>query len=333
MTPIHPVTLLFSDGASVRVEVPEGQRLLEITSQAGLNLILDCANGKCGTCTANLVSGTVNLDDYDSSILPDEDRRCGVILPCVSRIIEPCAIEFPYDSSEALSDEPAPMPGRIISKTPVGSEILQLLVEVDQNLLFEPGQYVQIRPAGSDFTRSYSMSNCPGSNRLEFFIRLVPEGKFSTWLESAVPGAEMVLSAPRGTFFLRTEPRPRLFVAGGTGLAPFLAMLRSLPIAVENQTTLLIVGARTPRHLMQLEELEVLRTQLKGFDYRLAIENESETVQGSFSGYPTDLISNLDLPTNTRVYLCGPPPMVEAGRKAVTSAGLNGADILCERFS
>ncbi|MBU3652616.1 MAG: electron transfer flavoprotein, partial [Limnohabitans sp.] len=50
-------------------------------------------------------------------------------------------------------------------------------------------------------------------------------------------------------------------------------------------------------------------------------------------GYPTDLIARCSLDPATRVYLCGPPPMVEAGRKAVQAAGLNAADVLCERFT
>jgi NAD(P)H-flavin reductase len=54
---------------------------------------------------------------------------------------------------------------------------------------------------------------------------------------------------------------------------------------------------------------------------------------GAETGYPTDLVARLSLDPATRVYLCGPPPMVEAGRRAAQAAGLKAADVLCERFT
>jgi benzoate/toluate 1,2-dioxygenase reductase subunit len=65
-----PVTLLFADGVSQRLAVPCGGKLMDAAHEAGLNLLTDCSNGQCGTCTAQLVSGSVELDDYDSAVLP-----------------------------------------------------------------------------------------------------------------------------------------------------------------------------------------------------------------------------------------------------------------------
>ena len=80
-----PVTLLFADGVSQRIAVPCGGKLIEAAQEAGLNLLTDCSNGQCGTCTAQLVSGSVDLDDYDSAVLTDADRASGTVLPCVCR--------------------------------------------------------------------------------------------------------------------------------------------------------------------------------------------------------------------------------------------------------
>ena len=60
MTDSVPVTLLFADGVSHRLAVPRGGKLIEASTGAGLNLLTDCSNGQCGTCTAQLVSGTVS---------------------------------------------------------------------------------------------------------------------------------------------------------------------------------------------------------------------------------------------------------------------------------
>ena len=330
MSAVHPVTLLFADGASVRVEVAEGGRLIEATQASGLNLLLDCANGQCGTCTAQLTSGQVTLDEYDRVILSDEERAAGSVLPCVCRVQGPCALEFPYDASEALSEEPEPMTGCIECLEPVGPDILRLVVHVDQALCFEPGQYVHLRPDGLDLTRSYSMANASGSSQLEFFIRLVPGGQFSTWLQTARAGDGVHVGAPRGTFFLRQEPRARLMVAGGSGLAPFLSMLRQA-LHEDPVPTTLIVGARSPEHLMAQSVLDTLQREIPGLTLHWTVEQGAWP--GATTGYPTDLIARLTIAPDTRVYLCGPPPMVEAGRRAAHAAGLHAADVLCERFT
>lgn len=331
MTTTIPVTLLFADGVAHRLSVPCGGRLIEAASEAGLNLLTDCSNGQCGTCTAELVSGQVEMDDYDRAVLPDDDRDSGTVLPCVCRVNTACAIEFPYDSTEAMAEEPDPILATVTAVEQVASETVRLEIQVPEALSFEPGQYVRLQPPGADFHRSYSMANVPGSDRLQFFIRLVPDGAFSQWLATAKAGDPLELSTPHGTFFLRDEERPRLFVAGGTGVAPFLSMLRSMAAKPSAQPTTVLIGARTAGHLFAIDELNSLREQLQGVNLQIAVEQEAS--EGCHQGYATDLIPALGLDPSTRVYLCGPPPMVEAGRRAAEAAGLKKSDVLCERFT
>lgn len=331
MSTTIPVTLLFADGVSHRLEVPCGGKLIEAATAAGLNLLTDCSNGQCGTCTAQLISGSVEMDDYDSSVLPDDDRKAGVVLPCVCRVNASCAVELPYDSSEALAEEAPPISGEVVAVQQVAAEIMRLEIAIDEALVFEPGQYVRMQPEGTQIARSYSMANPPGSNRLEFFIRIVPGGAFSSWLAQAKAGDKVDLSTPRGTFFLRDENRPRLFVAGGSGIAPFLSMLRGMSGTARGVSTTVLIGARTPEHLFGIEELRALRVEMPQLHVKLAVEHGADPE--SYAGYPTDLISGLSLDPSTRVYLCGPPPMVEAGRAAAQGAGLPRGDVLCERFN
>ncbi len=326
-----PVTLLFADGVSHRLAVPMGGKLIESAAEAGINLLTDCSNGQCGTCTARLVSGIVEMDDYDHAVLPDTDRASGTVLPCVCRVRGACAIELPYDATEALVEEPAPISAEVTSVEQVATETVRLELKVPEAVVFEPGQYVRIQPVGADFHRSYSMANVPGSTRLQFFIRLVSGGAFSQWLSNAKPGDRVELSTPHGTFFLRDEDRPRLFVAGGTGVAPFLSMLRAMAARPQAQRTTLLIGARTPGHLFALDEVRALGGKFSGIDLRVAVEQGTNS--DCHQGYATDLIAGLGLEPTTRVYLCGPPPMVEAGRKAVEAAGLSRNDVLCERFA
>jgi len=330
----HPVTLLFADGVSHRMHVAEGTGLVEAAAADGLTLLTDCSNGQCGTCTGQLCSGTVRLEEYDRAVLPDGDREAGSILPCVSSVDGPCVIELPYDFSEASAEEQPPISGRIAGITKVAEETMQLEIDIESPLVFEPGQYVRMRPPGQEQWRSYSMASPSGHTRLVFYVRLVKGGMFSDWLsDSAEVGGEIELSVPRGSFFLRDEERPRLFVAGGTGLAPFLSMLASIADdpARQRHSTTLLVGVRTAGHLFATDQLDACRVRLPNLYISLAAETGQ--ANGCRPGYATDLIAGLGLDPRTRVYLCGPPPMVDAGRNACVVAGIARNDVLCERFA
>ncbi len=338
-----PVTLLFADGATRAIDAEAGQKLTEAAEAAGLSLLTDCANGQCGTCAAQCVSGSLALDHYHRSVLPDEDRDSGAVLCCVARVQGPCIVELPYDASDASADEPEPQMGRVHAVTAIAQDTVRLEVEVDEALHFLPGQYVRVRPQGETQWRSYSMANASGESRLVFYVRRVPGGMFSRWLETAAaPGAQMEVSAPRGSFFLREEERPRLFVAGGTGLAPFLAMLRRLSADAQHAQaavarTRLLVGVRSGAHLFAQDEIESLKAALPGLEVAYATEEaadeSADEAVGCHRGYATDLIDAASLDPATRVYLCGPPPMVDAGREAVARAGIRKSDVLCERFA
>src|SRR5690606_15168764 len=117
-------------------------------------------------------SGNVELDDYDPSVLPDEDRECGAILSCVSRVTGPCVIELPYDLAEASSEEAPPQEGKVIAIEQVAKETIRLEVAIDTPMAFHPGQYVRIRPAGTEEWRSYSMANASGATNLVFYVRI-----------------------------------------------------------------------------------------------------------------------------------------------------------------
>ncbi|MDF6710468.1 FAD-binding oxidoreductase, partial [Escherichia coli] len=106
--------------------------------------------------------------------------------------------------------------------------------------VFLPGQYVNIGVPGSGQRRSYSFSSAPGETKISFLIKKIPGGVMSTWLEAAKPGDKLDLQGPLGSFYLRDVQRPLLFLAGGTGLAPFLSMLEVLARSNSQQPVHLI---------------------------------------------------------------------------------------------
>lgn len=332
----HPITLLFADGATCTVQAEHGQKLMEVAESIGLSLLTDCSNGQCGTCAAQCVSGSMTMDDYDRSVLPDDERDDGAILCCVAKVDGPAVIELPYDASDASGEEGAGQTGSVVRAQRVADEIVRLTVEVPQPIEFLPGQYVRLQAEGMSESRSYSMANASGSTSLDFYVRVVNGGQFSTWLtDRAKPGTPIEVSAPRGSFFLRDSNRPRLLVAGGSGLAPMLAMLKRLANKVMSgeavAPTRLLIGARSGAHLFALDELEAIRSKWPSLDIQVAVESNAPA--GAHTGYPTDLIGASGLQPNIQIYVCGPPPMVDAARAAALKAGARKSDVLCERFN
>ena len=335
MSDQYPVTLLFADGVMCNFHGQNGQKLIDIAKEMGMSLLTDCSNGQCGTCAAQCVSGSMALDDYDASVLPDDERDEGGILCCVARVNGSVVVELPYDASDASGQEMLGQSGVVLSVAKVAEEIVQLKVEIPKGIDFLPGQYVRLQADGMSEPRSYSMANESGSKVLDFYVRVIEGGKFSSWLMTkAKPGSVIEVSAPRGSFFLRENDRPRLMVAGGSGLAPMLAMLQNIaqsPKTSRDVPTRLLIGARSGMHLFASQEIEELKHKLPSLEVLIATENQ--VPQGAHTGYPTDLIGSSPLTPNTQIYVCGPPPMVDAARAAALKAGARKSDVLCERFN
>ena len=90
---------------------------------------------------------------------------------------------------------------------------------------FRAGQHIRLRSQGLE--RDYSLITGPGEAPLAICIRHVPEGALTAYLASLEPGSELLFTGPHGRFTFRPSDRPPIFVATGTGIAPFASMARA----------------------------------------------------------------------------------------------------------
>src|SRR5262249_30897748 len=137
---------------------------------------------------------------------------------------------------------------------------------------WNPGQYIALRRPNSEEWRMFSMANTPNlQNTLEFFIRLIPDGVFSSYVQNeAKPGDVLDIKGFSGPFFHRQSDHPPIFIAGSTGLAPNLAMLRQLEDALSPQSMRLFFGVTNAADLFCAEELRDLAPQLSQLAYHIA---------------------------------------------------------------
>ncbi len=148
---------------------------------------------------------------------------------------------------------------RRVDHTP---ELASFWVKVDGNPVpFEPGQYMTIGVFADDklWQRPYSVASAPavaGSEGYEFYVRLVPVIRFTTLLWRLQPGARMRMIGPKGKFMLEPDDRrTHLYVSTGTGLAPFVSMIRETRAQGKPRKTVVLHGVSHASDLGYRDEL------------------------------------------------------------------------------
>lgn len=168
---------------------------------------------------------------------------------------------------------------------------------------------------------------------MSFLISNVPGGLMSSFLtQLAKAGDAMTLTGPLGSFYLRDIKRPLLLLAGGTGLAPFTAMLEKIAEQGAPQSVHLIYGVTHDADLVEMDKLEAFAARIPQFTFTACVASESSAWPKK--GYVTQHLEPAHLHDGeVDVYLCGPPPMVEAVSQTLRERGLQPANFFYEKFA
>ncbi|WP_161810540.1 2Fe-2S iron-sulfur cluster binding domain-containing protein [Steroidobacter agaridevorans] len=328
---MHRARLIFQDGAELTVEVEPGQSVLEGALAVDVPLRYDCCTGSCGSCVVQCLDGQTVVDLTGKVPVNADELVAGLRPACLTRLNSDASFELPYPLKPAPSS-PAKHSAQIVElrRGAPSVALLTLKLERPEGFVFQSGQYIRLAAPGVGEARAYSIASTTTELPLiELMIRLVPDGKMSRWLqETAKVGDRVRLQAPLGSFGLDDRARRHVFVAGGTGLAPVLSMIRSL--RGQNQPALLCFGCTRRRELFYEQELAALVASMPDLEVRIAV---MEGADGDLrSGTAISLLQKEDFDAQTVCYLCGPPPMVDAARKALTSHGVAAQAIRAERF-
>lgn len=340
-TAIHQVALAFEDGVTRFISCRADQTVADASYRQRINIPLDCRDGACGTCKSFCESGDYDGGSYIDDALTDGEARDGYALPCCMKPKSDLVLQIPA-TSDIAKTQAATFTGTIVDLERLSGTTVRLSVEIPNRgeLAFLPGQYVNIAVPGSEdpetgelSSRSYSFANGPHEERLVFLVKLTPGGLMSTYLtERAVIGQEISFTGPNGSFFLRESLRPVLLLAGGTGLAPVLSMLRRLRADGSARKSHLIYGVSSDEDLVAIDEIELLADDLPGFTWEHCVSSPESTAVNK--GYVTSLLRPQHLyDGDVAIYLCGPPPMVEGVRTHVSDAGIEPAGFYYEKFA
>ena len=324
------VALNFEDGITRFIETNPYESIADAAYREGINIPLDCADGACGTCKCLSKSGTFDPGDYIEEALTDEEAEQGYGLAC-QMIPESDMVVDILASSAACKVEATAYATEITALTFLSTEIVKLNVKITdgRHITFLPGQYANILVPGSTETRSYSFSSLSDADEMEFIIRLLPQGLMSDYLRKAQVGDALEITGPLGSFYSRAVSRPTLFFAGGTGIAPFIAMLEQLETETCQQQIQLYYGATTTENVVELDRINAYKN-IK-VQPSACVSNEESSQYAT--GFVTQWITKEQLTeSNYDVYICGPNAMVDAVKAALDEQQITYDNFYTEKF-
>jgi benzoate/toluate 1,2-dioxygenase reductase subunit len=332
----YQIALTFEDGVTRFIENREGELVSDASYRQRINIPLDCRDGVCGTCKSFCESGEYELGDYvpDEAMTEDEEEA-GYVLTCQMTPKSDCIIRIPATSDVAKTSI-STYGGELAAFDRLSDTALAFSIKLDDpsTLAFLPGQYVNVTVPGTDQARSFSFASGPREDEAGFLIRNTEYGVLTTYLrDRAKIGDKISFNGPLGSFYLRKIERPVLFLAGGTGLAPFLSMLHKIEQDGGSEHPIhLIFGVTNDADLVGIDKLEGYAERLSNFTFTTVVAAEESSHPNK--GYVTHHMKPEHLNDGlVDIYLCGPPPMVDAVRKYLADQGVQPASFYYEKFS
>lgn len=288
----------------------------------------------------------------------------------------------PADGSFWLMSPKEPrIPASLESRVDLADGLAIITVSLDRDFCFQPGQNATLWLTHHSKTipRPYSIASSPSqARRLEFYLNLVAEGQMtpSLWdpevihaLKAADDRTNLAVTGPKGRFCLNQDDhRDLIFVASGTGLAPFMSMIRKLDEdsrtapSFHARRIYLVHGVSHPAHLGYRTELErlagasmtnpqsgvvlvylptVSRPHLdptwEGLTGRaeslLERDADSQRPHSQLAITVRDMLCALLRPETHAVYVCGHPGTVRNTVRALAPRGyIPDKDVMSERY-
>ena len=310
-----------------------GETLLDAAHRQGIGIPYSCRVGGCATCKCRLLEGRVRELTETSYLFSDEELDGGFILACQSIPETDVAIEFRVPATTA----PRRVSGRITGQHRLTRDIMRLQVRLDQGFNYRAGQHAGLSVGAlPGIRRPYSFATPPRLDPLvEFFVRRVDGGALSPLVnDTDLIDQPVQLDGPLGDFILAPGTGPLLFVAGGSGLAPILAILGEALAQGGARPVTLLFGARTRADLYCLDEIrEMARRWRAPFIFEPVLSQAGDDGEwNGRTGWVADHIPETLAP-GTSALLCGPPGMIDAAVERLTRAGFPRESIHADRFT
>jgi ferredoxin-NADP reductase len=229
--------------------------------------------------------------------------------------------------------------GRVVGLLDETARTKSIVLDVPDWQGHRPGQHVDVRLTAEDgyqAERSYSIASAPEDPHLRLTVERLDDGEVSPYLTDVLmPGDELELRGPIGGYFIWEDSLggPLLLIAGGSGVAPFRAILRHWSAAHSSVPARLLYSTRSLEDLIYRGEL--LDGAYDGVEVRIALTRQwPSDWQGHRGRIDGELLQQVAWAPSERplVYICGPTAFVETAAQSLVRQGHDPRRVRTERF-
>jgi len=336
---------------AVSFDCADDREILFAGLAAGFGLPYECGTGTCATCKASVVEGDVDpgwIDAPGRRLLKEANNE---ILMCQARPRGDCRLTVRARLPDTDGFLPTPIGAQVASVAPLNHNVLRLAIRPARPMPYDAGQFMLVGIPGVPGYRGWSMASYDkAAETLVFTVKLMPGGSASAWLaDSAKVGDAVTLLGPLGKASFRPErdAADLVCVAGGSGLAPILAILERAHEAghFSRHRADVFFGVRAFVDLYETDRLLTFAGQhpdhvalTMAFSETMPSPAEQGRLPGVTvaAGFVHEVMgqSMAGRFADVMAYLAGPPPMVEAAMRVLVMQGkVPPARIRYDKFS
>jgi NAD(P)H-flavin reductase len=237
--------------------------------------------------------------------------------------------------------------GRVVEKKQLTPKVIWLKLELPEEIEYAPGQYGSFLIENA--RRPLSFATPVQGKHVEFLVDISPGGIASRYVQDVAVGDTVRFLSPYGRFVIDADdPRPRLFIAAGTGLAPIRAQIQAalsadLPaeasakagaLAKAGPHLTLVFGNRSPENSFMLDELSAIAQEHSDrFTFIPTCDEPGANWTGSVGKVTDAITQHIKNAPDYTVYVCGGPGMVTATMMLLRELDVPHDQIHTEQFT
>ena len=335
---VKPCKINVNDGHKI-IETLTGQSLFKALEDHKILLPTICGGeGLCGCCKVSVTDGDAGpLTTSERDQLTHSQIERGVRLGCQVTLRGDLSVTVPEESLGAVK-----YTATVESIEDMTHDIKHITLKLDDPKSIDviPGHYVKldvpetVEPAG--ISRAYSLASCPSCHdKIELMIRKVPNGACTAWVFRKLKvGDKVSFSGPFGDFQMTNTDKEMIWVAGGSGMSPFISMLKYMIQNNIKRKVRYFFGAVTKADLFLVDQLKQWEKEHDWFTFIPALS--APTAEDKWKGETGLITEVLDRHVKDfegmEAYLCGSPGMLRACLKVLEDKGLTEDQIYYDEF-
>ena len=311
-----------AQGLSHTVKITPGSSVLDQLLDAGHSVPHSCKAGVCQSCIMQTTTPEALCDNAQKGLNPNK-AELGFFLSCACQPEKFLSCSLPNENDLNYN-------AKVLSKEMLNTTVLKL--ELSAPFGYKAGQFCNLQnPDG--IRRSYSIASPSDSDSIEFHIKLIHKGKFSSWADNDLKvGDQLEVQGPFGECFYAGEPSRPLLLAGiGTGLAPLVGIIKDAINKNHTGKIHLLVGAKNSANFYYVDTINRLAHENSNFSVDwLSMDNaDSNDSASDIYAFAQSKFQSLE---NYSVFLCGAQSFVHKMKKQCYLADAKLCDIHCDSF-